>query len=214
MAPDARRQAELRRRIRMRTPPCRLRRWRLCPRARRAVLHRSPPRIGRVAGMYAARTAGCASEDPWSRSATRCCRTIRTHPGCHRPRPDAHPRGVGGLLDRIRRGEAVALVADRAIGGAGATGGAVRCPRRLPRVPRCWRSRPELRCTRSPSTAGRPASGPAAWSACRSPPRARRRERIRTATLEAAGRAFERFIAQAPEQWWTLLFRIWEEMAM
>jgi lauroyl/myristoyl acyltransferase len=39
-----------------------------------------------------------------------------------------------------------------------------------------------------------------------------RRQRT-TATLEAQARIFERCIAQAPEQWWTLLFRIWEDDA-
>jgi hypothetical protein len=37
-----------------------------------------------------------------------------------------------------------------------------------------------------------------------------RHERVRV-TLERQVAAFERLIARAPEQWWTLLFHIWED---
>ena len=38
-----------------------------------------------------------------------------------------------------------------------------------------------------------------------------RRERL-TVTLEAIARAFEALIAEAPEQWWTLFFPIWDDL--
>ena len=38
-----------------------------------------------------------------------------------------------------------------------------------------------------------------------------RHERVRT-TLGGQVSAFERLVARAPEQWWTLLFRIWEDI--
>jgi lauroyl/myristoyl acyltransferase len=38
-----------------------------------------------------------------------------------------------------------------------------------------------------------------------------RRERVR-GTLDLQVAAFERLVAHAPEQWWTLLFRIWEDI--
>ena len=38
-----------------------------------------------------------------------------------------------------------------------------------------------------------------------------RHERVR-GTLDRQVRAFERLVAHAPEQWWTLLFRIWEDI--
>ena len=60
-------------------------------------------------------------------------------------------------------------------------------------------------------------SGPGAWvgrvERVPVPAEGTRRERLQ-ATLEAQVRTFERFIADAPDQWWTLLFRIWEEDAV
>ena len=108
------------------------------------------------------------------------------------------------------RGEAVALVADRLIGGSGTRVQLFGAPARLPagpailavetgapmyalavhrRAPGEWVGRVERLDV--------PGDGP-------------RRERLH-ATLDAQVRAFERFIADAPDQWWTLLFRIWEE---
>jgi hypothetical protein len=38
-----------------------------------------------------------------------------------------------------------------------------------------------------------------------------RRQRM-TAFLEAEARAFERAVADAPEQWWTAFFPIWDDV--
>ena len=121
-------------------------------------------------------------------------------------------RGIAPVLrERILRGEAVAIVSDRVIGGAGTRVELFGAPRTAAlRARRCWQSRPAARCTRSRSTGGVRANGRAAWNAVLVPADGTRRERT-TAALEAQARTFERFIAQAPEQWWTLLFRIWEE---
>ncbi len=57
-------------------------------------------------------------------------------------------------------------------------------------------------------------SGPGSWDGHLEripvPSEGSRRERME-ATLAAQVRAFERLIAHAPDQWWTLLFRIWEQ---
>jgi hypothetical protein len=42
------------------------------------------------------------------------------------------------------------------------------------------------------------------------PPGVPRREAVRQ-LLEGQVRAFESFVADAPTQWWTLLFPIWED---
>ena len=114
------------------------------------------------------------------------------------------------LMQRIVRGEAAALVADRVIGGAGTRVELFGAPARLP-------SGPSVLAVET----GGPMyvlavrrRGPGEWTGSVEqvpvPADGTRRERI-AATLEAQARMFERFIAQAPEQWWTLLFRIWEE---
>ncbi len=120
-------------------------------------------------------------------------------------------RGVAPVLvERIVRGEAVALVADRVIGGTGTRVQLFGAPARLPAGPSVLAVE-----TGGPLYAlAVHRRGPGEWTGRleRVPVSAEgtRRERT-TATLEAQARTFERFIAQAPEQWWTLLFRIWEE---
>jgi phosphatidylinositol dimannoside acyltransferase len=120
-------------------------------------------------------------------------------------------KGVAPLLvERILRGEAVALVADRLIGGSGTRVQLFGAPARLPAGPAILAvetGAPMYGLAVHRSAPGEwvgrverldvPADGP-------------RRERLHAA-LDAQVRAFERFIADAPDQWWTLLFRIWEE---
>lgn len=120
-------------------------------------------------------------------------------------------RGVAPVLvDRIRRGEAVALVADRVIGGQGSRVELFGAPARLPAGPAVLAVE-----TGAPMyVLAVHRSGPGAWigrvERLTVPAEGSRRERLH-ATLEAQVRTFERFIADAPDQWWTLLFRIWEE---
>jgi lauroyl/myristoyl acyltransferase len=120
-------------------------------------------------------------------------------------------RGVAPVLvDRIRRGEAVALVADRVIGGQGSRVELFGAPARLPAGPAVLAVE-----TGAPMyVLAVHRSGPGAWigrvERLAVPVDGSRRARLQ-ATLEAQVRTFERFIADAPDQWWTLLFRIWEE---
>jgi lauroyl/myristoyl acyltransferase len=114
------------------------------------------------------------------------------------------------LTAALARGEVVALVSDRLVGGAGA--------------------RVELfgSTTRLPIGAAALAveSGAAAWlvtarrtgwgryhvhlERIETPTEGNRRERM-AVFLDAQARAFERAVALAPEQWWTLFFPIWDE---
>ena len=120
-------------------------------------------------------------------------------------------RGVAPMLvERIERGEAVALVADRPIGGQGTKVELFGATARLPAGPAILAVE-----TGAPMYAlAVHRSAPGAWigrvERLSVPTDGPRRERLH-ATLEAQVRMFERFIADAPDQWWTLLFRIWEE---
>ena len=120
-------------------------------------------------------------------------------------------QGVAPLLvQRIRRGEAVALVADRVISGQGTRVQLFGATARLPAGPAILALE-----TGAPMYAlAVYRNGPGAWvgrvERLEVPADGTRRERLQ-ATLDAQVRAFERFIAAAPDQWWTLLFRIWEE---
>ena len=116
------------------------------------------------------------------------------------------------LVERLRRGEAVAIVADRVIAGKGTRVELFGAPARLPAGPAVLAVE-----TNAPMYAlavhrvgpgrwiGRVASVPVRTEGSR-------RERV-AATLAAQARTFEGFITTAPEQWWTLMFRIWEEDA-
>jgi KDO2-lipid IV(A) lauroyltransferase len=118
------------------------------------------------------------------------------------------------LRAALDRHEMVALVADRPVGGVGSTVELFGAPARLPAGPavladetgapawlivtrrsgwRDYRSRIE-RIVPAPLKAGET-----------------RRERL-TAFLDAEARAFERAVADAPEQWWTVFFPIWQDI--
>jgi phosphatidylinositol dimannoside acyltransferase len=122
--------------------------------------------------------------------------------------------GVAPVLqERIARGEAVAIVADRVISGKGARVQLFGAPARLPAGPAVLAVE-----TGAPFYAlSIVRSAPGTWvgsvERVAVPVEGTRRERLQ-ATLDAQVRIFERFIAAAPEQWWTLLFRIWEEDAV
>lgn len=115
------------------------------------------------------------------------------------------------LLTRIRRGEGVALVADRPISGTGTSVELFGVPARLPAGPAVLAVE-----------TGAPLyvlavlrDGLGAWvgyiERIDVPAAGTRHERVRT-TLDRQVGAFERLVARAPEQWWTLLFRIWEDI--
>lgn len=115
------------------------------------------------------------------------------------------------LAATLERGEAVGLVSDRVIRGRGAPATLFGHPVRLPVGPALlavdsgapvytaavWREG-------GPRYAGRMVALP-------SPRAGERHERIR-AFLASQAAAFESFIAEAPEQWWSVFFPIWPDL--
>jgi lauroyl/myristoyl acyltransferase len=115
------------------------------------------------------------------------------------------------LRARIERGEGAALVADRPIGGAGTATELFGAPCRLPAGPSVLAV--ETGAPLYVLAVLRDGAGDWVGHIERIdvPIAGSRRERTRT-TLDRQVRAFERLVARAPEQWWTLLFRIWEDI--
>lgn len=114
------------------------------------------------------------------------------------------------LRARIRQGEGVALVADRPIGGAGSVVELFGARCRLPAGPAVLAVETGAPLYVLAVLRDRPGAWVGHIERIEVPADGRRRERVR-ATLDAQARAFERLVARAPEQWWTLLFRIWED---
>lgn len=115
------------------------------------------------------------------------------------------------LLAALGRGETVGLVADRDITGGGMPVELFGAPARLP-------IGPALLAVES----GAPVYVGAIRRIGRdryrgdlivleAPPAARRREQV-LALLHAEARAFERLIAPAPDQWWSVFFPIWPDL--
>lgn len=130
-------------------------------------------------------------------------------------------RGAGGvtlipirgaattLRAALEHGEAVALVADRAIGGSGIPVDLLGASVRLPLGPAVL----AIESNVPVFVVGVRRIGWGLWASRveRLEPVAPGPLRIRVhAQLAAQARAFERLIADAPEQWWTLLFPIWQ----
>jgi len=115
------------------------------------------------------------------------------------------------LLARIGRGEGIALVADRPIGGAGTSVELFGAPCRLPAGPAVLAVETGAPLYVLAVLRERPGSWVGHIELIEVPAMGGRRERVR-ATLDREARAFERLVARAPEQWWTLLFRIWEDI--
>lgn len=113
------------------------------------------------------------------------------------------------VRDTLERGETVALVADRPISGKGVRVDLFGAPARLPAGPAVlaletgaptWLVATRRAGARYPTRIERldmPASGTT-------------RERL-TGFMAAQARAFERAIADGPEQWWTMFFPIWDD---
>jgi len=122
-------------------------------------------------------------------------------------------RGAGRILaQRLAAGEAVAVVADRVVAGSGARVELFGAPARLPLGP-------AVLAVESGAPAWVVAIRRVGWGQYRArleqievPAEGPRRERL-AAFLVGQARAFERAVAQAPEQWWTLFFPIWEDAA-
>jgi KDO2-lipid IV(A) lauroyltransferase len=117
------------------------------------------------------------------------------------------------LRDRLRRGLGAALVADRVIGTSGARVELFGAPARLPIGPALLAV--ETGATLSLISLRRDAR-PGRWigrvEEVRAPSAGDRRQRVE-AVLGDHARWVERTVATAPEQWWTLLFPIWEDIA-
>ena len=110
----------------------------------------------------------------------------------------------------LQRGEVVALVADRSVGGGGARVHLFGAPARLPVGPAAL-------AVATGAPAWLVTTRRVGWTEYRVhlerielPSAGTRRERL-AAFLEYEARAFERAVAAAPEQWWTLFFPIWRE---
>lgn len=120
-------------------------------------------------------------------------------------------RAATELRASLGRGEAIGLVADRPIGGAGTQVELFGAPARLPVGPAAL-------AIESGGTAWVIATRRAGANEYRSrieeirvPADGTRRERM-SAFLAAEARAFERAVADAPEQWWTVFFPIWDDL--
>lgn len=120
-------------------------------------------------------------------------------------------RAASELRAGLGRGEAVGLVADRPIGGAGTQVTFFGVPARLPVGPAAL-------ALESGATAWVIATRRAGSNQYRArmeelsvPAEGTRRERM-AAFLAAEARAFERAVADAPEQWWTVFFPIWDDI--
>jgi phosphatidylinositol dimannoside acyltransferase len=119
------------------------------------------------------------------------------------------PAGAGrALTAALARGEVVALVADRVVAGAGARVELFGAETRLPLGPAAL-------ALESGAPAWLITTRRAGWGRYRAhlerielPVADARRERL-GGFLANQARAFERAVAQAPEQWWTVFFPIW-----
>jgi KDO2-lipid IV(A) lauroyltransferase len=121
-------------------------------------------------------------------------------------------RALRPLVERIRGGSIVALVADRDLDGTGRRTELFGAPASLP-------VGPALVAIEAGVPAWAVAARRTGWTTyavrlepVEIPPAGHLRKRV-PAFLAAEARAFERLIADAPEQWWTVLFPIWEEVA-
>ncbi|MFN8520394.1 MAG: hypothetical protein U0667_13580 [Chloroflexota bacterium] len=165
-----------------------------------------------MAGLYAARTGSIRVAGPMERVANPVLADYfqRTRGAIGFdliPIRDASTE----LRARIAAGEGAALVADRPIGGAGTSARLFGATCRLPAGPSVLAVE-----TGAPLYAlAVLRDGQGGWvghiERVEVPVAGSRRERVRT-TLGRQVVAFERLVAHAPEQWWTLLFRIWEDI--
>jgi KDO2-lipid IV(A) lauroyltransferase len=162
-----------------------------------------------LAGLYAVGVAGMRLSAPMETVAdpalqayleeTRGARGIRLVP----------IRGASvPLRGALEKGEAIALVADRVIGGSGMP---VRLFGAMARLP-LGTAVLALESGAPTFVVGMRRTGWGRWvphvEQLETPASGTLRQRI-AAHLDSQARAFERMIAPAPEQWWTLLFRIW-----
>lgn len=165
-----------------------------------------------MAGMYAARIGSMRVGGPMERVANPVLADyfLRTRGAIGLDLIPIRAASVE-LRARISRGEGVALVSDRPIGGSGTSASLFGMSCRLPAGPAVLAV--ETGAPLYVLAALRDGTGD--WvghiERIAVPEVGGRHARVR-ATLERQVEAFERVIAHAPEQWWTLLFRIWEDI--
>jgi phosphatidylinositol dimannoside acyltransferase len=190
--------------------------------AAEALARPGPGQVGRIqlglhfgsvdlAGLYGTRVSGLPVTAPMERVANPLARAWFEH---IRRALGVTIVPVAGaareLAAALRRGEMVGLVADRAISGSGARVRLFGAPVRLPLGPAVLAVQ-----TGAPIYLQAVARvAPGRWVGhtmpIRPPEGAARQHAVR-AILESQARAFERIVAEAPEQWSTLFFPIWEE---
>ena len=116
------------------------------------------------------------------------------------------------LTRRLERGETVAIVADRAVRGAGSRVELFGAPARLPLGPAVLTAEGKA----ATYVVGLWRTGWGRWAArvdrIDLKDGLSRRERLRS-VLDQETRLLESMVAKAPEQWWSLFFPIWEDVA-
>jgi KDO2-lipid IV(A) lauroyltransferase len=122
-------------------------------------------------------------------------------------------KGAASVIrERIAAGLAVGLVADRTIGGSGARVTLFGGPARLPAGPAMLAVESGTRvCFVTVRRGERPGRWIGRIDEITAPAEGTRRERTE-AVLSDHARWMERTVARAPEQWWTLLFPVWEDI--
>jgi phosphatidylinositol dimannoside acyltransferase len=112
------------------------------------------------------------------------------------------------LAEGLAAGESIAIVADRLVAGSGARVELFGAPARLPIGPAVL----ALESGRPAWAVGVRRTGPGEYRARLEPidlpAEGSRRDRL-AGFMANQARAFERLVADAPEQWWTLFFPIW-----
>jgi lauroyl/myristoyl acyltransferase len=115
------------------------------------------------------------------------------------------------LVDALRRQEVVAVVADRAVGGKGVRVDLFGAPARLPLGPAVLAVDSGTQAWLVASRRVGPGQYRGHLELIAMEPEGTHRDRV-TAFLAAEARAFERAVAAAPEQWWTVFFPIWPDI--
>lgn len=166
-----------------------------------------------VAGMYAARVGTVSIAGPMETVANPLMQDYfeRTRRSLG---VDVFPiQGAAAVMKaRLAAGDGVGIVADRVIGGAGVKGELFGAPVRLPAGPALLAVESGGRlCFISMRRASRPGHWIGRMDPGTVPADGTRRERTE-AVLRDHARWMEQIVATAPEQWWTLLFPVWEDI--
>jgi KDO2-lipid IV(A) lauroyltransferase len=116
------------------------------------------------------------------------------------------------LRESLGRGETIALVADRPVGGSGVRVELFGVPCRLPLGPAALALESGVPAWLVATRRTDSGDYRARIEQLSMPATGTRRERL-SAFMTAEARAFERAIADAPEQWWTAFFPVWEDIS-